>query len=129
MYLFFLSENELQNLSSIEVSVNNQQSEEPLTQVDDTEGQRIGNDDSSLTSSQTMSSPKVATIGSPTPPPSTKPSLSSKAKTESETKGSDVVDPEDLSKLDKTAETSFIVVEKPKSPMASKHLSTDHEPE
>ena len=124
----FISEIELQDLSSIEVPVANQQSNEPSTQDDDTEGRRIGKDDSSLTSSQTMSSPKVATKGSPTPLLTTKPSMSSIAKTESSTEGSDV-NPEDLSKLDKREETPSIVVEKPKSPMASKHLSTDHEPE
>ena len=76
-----------------------------------------------------MSSPKVATKGSPTPPLSRKPFLSSTGKTESATEGSNVVDPEDLSKLDKKAETPSIIVEKPKSPTASKHLSTDYEPE
>ena len=129
MYLYVLSEIELQTLPSIDVPVHNQQSEEPLTQDDDTEGRRLGKDDSSLTSSQTMSSPKVSAKGSPTPPLSTNPSLSSTAKTESETKGSDVVDTEDLSKLDKKAQTPTPLREKPKSPRASKHLSTDYEPE
>ena len=61
MYLYFLSEIELQNLSSIEVPVHNQQPEEPSTQDDDPEGQRIANGASSLTLSQTMSSPRNAT--------------------------------------------------------------------
>ena len=124
MYFYVLSEIELQNLSPIEVLVDNEQPEEPSTQDDETESRKIGIDDSSLTSSQTMSSPKVATKGSPTPLPSTKPSMSSMAKTEFQTEGSDVNMP-DLSKLDKTAETPSIVVEKP----VTKSFQTDHEPE
>ena len=129
MYFYVLSGIELQNLSSIELPVDTRQPEEPSTQDDDTESRRIGNNDSSLTSSQIMSSPKVASKGSPTPPPSTKPSLSSKAKTESETKGSDVVDPEDLSKLDKKAETPSTVAEIQKLPIDSKPQPTNHVPE
>ena len=94
MYFYVLSGIELQNLSSIELPVDTRQPEEPSTQDDDTESRRIGNNDSSLTSSQIMSSPKAATKGSPTPLPSTKPSLSSMVNTESETEGSDVGMPE-----------------------------------
>ena len=86
----------------MEVLVDNEQPEEPSTQYDETESRKIGIDESSLTSTQTMSSPKVATKGSPTPPQS---SLSSTAKTESEAEASDVGMPEDLSKLDKKAQT------------------------
>ena len=76
-----------------------------------------------------MSSPKVATKGSPTLLLRTKPSLSSTTKTKSETNGSDVVMPEDSSKLDKKAETPSTVVKIQKLLMDSKPLSTDHEPE
>ena len=72
-----------------------------------------------------MSSPKVATKGSPTPLPSSKPSMSSMAKTEFQTEESDIDMPEDLSKLDKKAETPSIVVEKP----VTNSFQTDHEPE
>ena len=129
MYLHFLSEIELQNLSSIEVPVNNQQPEEPSTRYDDTEVQRIGNDDSSLFLSQTMSSLRNATKVLQTPLPRTKSSLSSIAKTESDTEGSDVVIPEDLSKLDKTVDTPSPLREKPMISVASKPLSAEKEPE
>ena len=76
-----------------------------------------------------MSSPEVSAKGSPTPPLSTKPSLSSTAKTKSETKGSDVGMPEDLSKLDKKAETPSTVVEIQKLPIDSKPQPTNHVPE
>ena len=46
-----------------------------------------------------------------------------------EVEGSDVIKPEDLSKLDKKEETPSTGVEKPKLPTASKPLSTDNEPE
>ena len=72
-----------------------------------------------------MSSPKFAIKGSPTSLTSTKPSMSSMAKTKSVTEGSDVNMPEDLSKLDKKAETPSIVVEKP----VTNSFQTDHEPE
>ena len=128
MYLYFLSEIELQNLSSIEVPVHNQQPEEPSTQDDDPEGQRIANGDSSLTLSQNMSSPRNATKILQTPLPRTKSSLSSIAKTESETEGSDVM-LEDLSKLDKTIDTPSPLREKPMISVASKPLSAEKEPE
>ena len=103
MYLYVLSEIELQNLSPIEVLVDNEQPEESSTQDDETESPKIGIDESSLTSTQTMSSPKVAIKGSPTPLTGTKPSMSSMAKTEFQTEESDVNMPENLSKLDKKA--------------------------
>ena len=76
-----------------------------------------------------MSSPRNATKILQTPLPRTKSSLSSIAKTESDTEGSDVVIPEDLSKLDKTVDTPSPLREKTKLPMASKPLSADKEPE
>ena len=106
MYFYVLSEIELQNLSPIEVLVDNEQPEESSTQDDETESPKIGIDESSLTSTQTMSSPKVAIKGSPPSLFGTIPSLSLMAKTESGTEGSDVVMPKDLSILDETCELS-----------------------
>ena len=123
--MYVLSEIELQNLSPNEVLVDNEQPKEPSTQDDDTEGKSNGKDSSSLTSTQTMSCPKVASKGSPTSLTSTKPSMSSMAKTEFQTEESDIDMPEDLSKLDKKAETPSIVVEKP----VTNSFQTDHEPE
>ena len=93
MYFYVLSEIELQNLSPIEVLVDNEQPEESSTQDDETESPKIGIDESSLTSTQTMSSPKVAIKGSPPSLFGTKPSLSLMAKYESDTEVSDVVMP------------------------------------
>ena len=72
-----------------------------------------------------MSSPKFAIKGSPTSLTSTKPSMSSMAKVEFQTEESDVNMPEDLSKLDKKAETPSIFVEK----LVTNSFQTDHEPE
>ena len=109
----------------MEVLVDNEQPEEPSTQYDETESRKIGIDESSLTSTQTMSSPKVAIKGSPTPLLSTKPSMSSMTKTEFETEGSGVNMPEDLSNFTKKAETPSIFVEK----LVTNSFQTDHEPE